>query len=282
MSPAMPLVLADSAFLAALSEVEALVSSLRIVDSATAQQAANLTGRLTSAGKKLNETRLALKRPFATIQDEIEKTARAPLARIENLKNVLKNAQLAWDEQQKREAELAEKRRLDELARLEELKKVEEAAENARLTKLAEEEAAKAKPQLPDPEIPVEDFDLGDGFEVEAAAPPPPPPPPAPSVKTAIQQQIDAVRHAPAVVVVRSTGVRFKTTISPTVEDVNKIPDMFVVKTANLQAIKATFCTGWKEGEPLPVCAGIKFTPERTVDSSGKKSGFGDPHAAGR
>jgi len=252
--PAFPLVLADSAFLATLTKVEEQAAALRITDAQSAQQAADLQARLTTAGKKLDAARLALKRPFIDINAKIDETAREPAARIEKAKTVLKVALSAYDTEQQRIAAKAEADRVAELARLEKLRLAEEAAAAAKaaeLAKLAAEAAAKSK-------VPVLDVDFGD----DGPAEPPP--------KTATELAIEAVKHAPAVIAAKPVGVQFRVRLVHRVESVALLPDPFVVRSANDKAIRAAFCEGYKEGEPLPVCPGVVFTVDKQAVSTGR------------
>ncbi len=63
-TPALPLVLADRAFLSTLATVEGQVAALRITDAATQQIAADLQIRLTFAGGALEKERIKIKQPF--------------------------------------------------------------------------------------------------------------------------------------------------------------------------------------------------------------------------
>lgn len=267
-APVMPLVLADSAFLSTLKAVDQQVMELKITDAQSNQQAADLTQRLTSAEKKLNEKRLALKRLFDPILTKIDETAKKPAERIARLKKILSDAQVAWIKYQKKLAEEADQKRLDDIARLEKLRLEEEAAAQ----KMADEAAAKIAAEqaaLVAANPPALDVDFGDTpVDVELAATPAQAP-----QKTEIQRQLEAVRHAPAIVVPKAQGVRTVTTLTPVVIDVNKLPDMFVDRTAKIAAIKSTFCSGWKEGQPLPVLDGVRFDVKTEVQSTGR-TGF--------
>ncbi len=253
--PPMPMVLAGPAFLRTLAEVEVEVKKVHIVDAETAQAAANLQIRLTSAGKKLDEARLAAKRPWTDIAAAIDDIARAPKDRIEGLKTQLRNAQVDWDTRQRQAAAAAEAARKAELERLEKKRK-EEAAEAAKkaaeLAKIAAEAAAKSTAE-------VLDVDFGD--DAPAAEPPP---------KTETEKEIERIKFTPAPVVEKPTGLAYRASMRHRVEDVNKLPDQFVNRTANDTAIRQVFCNGWKDGEPMPVCPGVTFFVERTAVSTGK------------
>ncbi len=265
-APEMPLVLADAAFLSTLTKVELQVKALAITDAQSNQQAADLLQRLTAAKNKLNETRLALKRRFDPVLEKIDQAAKVPIARIDELKKFLSDLQIDWARYQKKLADEAEARRLADIKRLEDLRAAEE-AEAARVAKAAADKAAADAAALLAANPPMMDVDFGDDNPVVE-----PEPAPAPQ-KTEIQRQLEAVRHAPAIVVQRASGVRTVTTLVPVVTNVNLLPDMFVDKTAKIAAIKSTFCSGWKVGQPLPVLEGVRFDVKTEVQSTGK-SGF--------
>lgn len=266
-APAMPLVLADTAFLSALAQVEKQVVDLNISDAQSSQYAADLQQRLTNAGSKLEETRRALKIPFEQILKKIDATAATPKSKIEALKQRLSSAQIAWNKKEKDRLDLEEKRRRDEIARLEQLRQAE-IAYTARIAKeLADKAAADAAANKPAYEV----MDLDDGLpEFEDWIQPEEPS--LPPQKTEIQKQLDAARFAPAKAAARPMGVRFTKSLTPVIVDINQVPDMFVQKTAKLQAIITTFCSGWREGEPLPVCAGVRFDQKDSVASTGRGS----------
>lgn len=260
-APAFPLILADNAFLATLAKVEEQVSALKITDAQSAQQAADLQQRLTGAGKKLDATRLALKRPFIDINAKIDETAREPMARIEKAKTVLKFALTAYDDDQQRKAQAAEDARRKELERLEKIRQAEIQAEQRRqaeVQRIAEEAAKAAAEAAAKNKTPVMELDLDD-------LPPTPPPP-----KTETEKAIEAVKFAPAPVMAKPTGVAFKVRLIHRVENVALLPESFVVRTPNDKAIRAVFCDGYKEGEPLPVCAGVRFEIDKQSVSTGR------------
>ncbi len=252
-APPLPLILADSAFLSTLANVEQQVATLKIVDAQSSQQAADLLTRLTAAGKKLDATRAELKRPFREIAEKIDAAAREPAARIEQAKTTLKTASTAFELEQQRIASEAEKKRQAELARLEKIRLAEEAEAKRKADEIARQLAeANAKQNAPVMEIQFDDV------------------PEEPAPKTETEKAIEAVKFAPAPVAAKPTGVRYKVTLKAVVEDVNKLPDCFVTKIANLRGIQSTFCAGWKEGQPLPVLAGVRFEIERTTESTGR------------
>ena len=248
--PHLPLILANSAFLSTLKSVEDQIATLTITDAQSAQNAANLQTRLTDAGKKLNQTRLELKRPFMAQCDAIDAAAKQPSARIETAKGALSRALTAYDEQQKKIAAEAERARKAELARLEEVRLNEEYEAREKAAKLAKELASR-----PAATQPVWDDEPDE-------APPP----------TATETAIAAVKFAPTAVAAKPSGVRFKTTLVPVVEDLRLLPDAFVERLPKMAALKATFCAGFKDGDPMPVCPGVRFDVSKTVESTGRSA----------
>lgn len=263
--PAQGVILADANFVSTLAKVELEVAHLKVSDAQSAQQASDLQQRLTTAGKKLEAMRKTVKAPFLAKCDEIDAAAKAPALRIEAAKTALKGLLTTYDLEQQRIAREAEIARRKELARLEAIRLQEEAETRRKaeeVARIAAEAAAKAEAEaekarmagLPPPEV-MEFIDFPDD------TPPP---------KTATEIAIETVRHAPAVVVVRPMGTRFKVRLIHRVESVAALPEPFIVKTANDAAIRATFCAGWKDGEPLPVCSGVRFEVDRQPESTGR------------
>jgi len=259
-APQSPLILADGKFLATLAEVEQQIASLAITDAPSAQLAASLQVRLTSAGSLLEKTRKELKEPFIQANRQIDAAANGPANRIEAAKTRIKANLSDYAAMQARIAREAEEARQKELRRLEAIAREEERLAKEKAAALAREMEAKAEAARKAAEV------CEESVPEEA----PPPLPVEPPQKTETQKAIEAVRYAPVVVAAKPVGVRFKVSLQPIVEDVNKLPDAFVVKTPKLAAIKATFTQGWKENDPLPVLAGVRFEIERTTESDGR------------
>jgi hypothetical protein len=255
-TPNPELVLLDSKFLSALKAVEKQVHDLHVHDAATAQLAANLQVRLTDAGGALEKARVALKAPFIAKGKEIDEVAKAPAIRIQKAKDTLKSQLVTFEFREEQKRQEAERARLAEIARLEKLAADEAAAAKAKaaeIARLAAEEAAKSN-------VPTMDVDFGDDTPAE--------PPP----KTETEKQLDAVKHTPVPVTAAPVGVRYKTVLIPTLVDINRVPEAFVIKTVNMQEIRKLYVTGYKEGDPLPEVDGIKFETKREVTSSGGRA----------
>ncbi len=266
-APVLPLVLANTAFLSTLATVEKQVAELKITDAASAQLAANLQVRLTGAGKQLEATRVELKRPFLEIERKIDDAAREPQKRIEIAKKTLQQAQIQFDMDQRRIAAEAEQKRQTEIRRLEELRKAEElaakkkaeaiAAEQRKLAEEAKAAALKASAPPPGAEL---DVDFGDDT------------PPEPAPKTEVELALERAKFTPAPVAQKPAGISFRVRLRAVVVDINKLPDVFVTRTAKDQAIYATFCAKFREGDPMPELAGVHFEIERTAVSTGKET----------
>lgn len=68
----------------------------------------------------------------------------------------------------------------------------------------------------------------------------------------------------------KPAGISYRVTLFPFVEDVNKVPTEFILKTVNMQALRAKHCAGFKEGDAVPVVAGVRFEVQKTAVSTGK------------
>lgn len=242
-TPADPIVLCSSGFLDTLADVEQRVAALKVVDATTCQQAADLQTRLTAAGRKLEEARKVVKEPFLAKCREIDVAAKEPATRIEAAKDRLKRVLLAYSEEQDRKRRLEEEARRKEIARLEELKRKEELEAQERARKIAES-AKKA-------EIPVMELDFDDQ-------------------PTETQKAIDAAKIVPMPEPVAPVGVSFRTSLRIAEVKVDGLPVEFVIRTADMALLRKTFCTGWKDGDPIPKCDGVVFQVEKTPISTGR------------
>jgi IgA-specific serine endopeptidase len=251
-SPSAPIVLCDGTFLSTLATVENRIAELRVTDADSAQVAADLQQRLTTAGRKLEAARAELKAPFIAKGREIDEAAKKPAARIDAAKGMLKVLLLDYAQEQEKIRRAAEEARQKELARLEALRVAEERAAQAKaaeLAKQAAEAAAKSKAVVMDL-----DFDE----------------PEAPVQKTETEKRIEAVQFAPAAVAARPSGIAFRESLRIVSADPEQLPEPFVVKTANMKAIRDTFCVGWKAGDAIPACAGVVFAVDKQAVSTGR------------
>lgn len=266
--PTHSLIVADAAFMTTLSSVEATVSTLKIHDAQSAQQAADLLTRLTGAGRVLEKTRTDLKAPYLALNKTIDDAARGPQARIERLKRTLDTAQTAFSAEQARLAREAEAKRQADLRALElklaqEKKEVDDrAAAIAEQVRKQAEAAEEARKQAVAAGIPIVEEEVWGEEEVTV--------PDEPPQKTETEKAIEAVRFAPAVAVVRSSGVREVVILYPFVVDIDQVPDPFITKTFKLAAVQATYCRGWSDGDKLPECPGVRFDIQRSTQSTGR------------
>lgn len=244
------------------------MASLKIVDAVTAQGAADLQVRLTKAKKALEDTRKELLRPFLDAQTAINNAAKPVGTRIDAAVAQLKGMQTAYDDEQRRKAEEAERHRQAELARLERLRQQEQEAadrkakeiadaaakaEQERLAKLSAEQ--KAQEALLDFDDPPELPEL----------------PPEPLPKTETEQKIEKLKFAPVPVPVKAVGIMYRVTLRIKMIDVMKLPDVFVQRVAKEADIRKLYCVGWREGQPIPECSGVVFEIDKQPVSTGKE-----------
>ncbi len=266
-----PHVLVTAGWLNALGSLEKRVSELKVADSMSAQVCADLQRRATTAGQELEKARIALKAPFLDACRKIDAAATAPEGRIASAKAVLKKALTDYTIAEAERARLAEQARLAELRRQEAIvaeerrltqiaaqKAAEEAriAEEARLKAeadaLAENEAKRAAGEAAPMMLGLDDDD-----ETPAMEPPPPP------AKSEAEIRLEQLAHAPVAVPVSPIGVSFRVTLEIKSLDVAKLPEPFVTRSANLQAIRAAYLTGWREGNAIPECPGVEFSVKK-------------------
>jgi hypothetical protein len=266
-TPALPLVLADRAFLSTLATVEGQVAALRITDAATQQIAADLQIRLTSAGGALEKERIKIKQPFLDKCRDIDAAARPVTLRIDTAKAVIRKALTDFAVEQARLAAVAEAARQAELRRLEAIRLAEERAAQEKAAALArqaalaqaERDRAAEAARLANLPPPVEMLDMDDC----------PDDVPAPQ-KTETEKAIEAVRYAAPAPVAKPIGITMRRRLVLRVVNPKLVPDVFAVRTINEAAIRATFCSGWKPGEPLPEVGGCVFEVEETAVSTGR------------
>lgn len=266
------LVLVETAWVNALTAVEGRVKELKITDATTAQMASDLQSRLTAAGVQLEKARKALKDPYLEAGRAIDRAAEGPAARVEAAKRILKDGLVAFDIAEKKRIADAEAKRQAELARLQALKDEEDrkaAAQAARLAEIArkaqEAKAAEEKRLADETAAAIAagaPAGLGIMDEEPEAEEPLDLPPPAP-VKTQTEIALEQLQHAPAVVAAKPQGVTMRVTLEIESTDLAVLPEPFVIRTANLQAIRAAYCVKWKEDQSMPACPGVKFVVKR-------------------
>lgn len=255
--PPAPLVLATGGFLSSLAAVEAeLAATTSLTTQEAAQQCATIQSRITTAESILEKQRKALKAPFKAAGEAIDAAAAEPFARLAAAKQRVKSLLTAYDEALRIKAANEERARQAELKRLSDIAAAEKAEADRQAAAIAADLAAKAeaaRAAMPDIEV----MEMDDE-------------PPAPVQKTETEKAIERLQHAPVPVAPKPVGIAFKVTLIPTVVDIAKVPDIFVTRTANMQALRSTFCTGFSEGQVLPTCAGVEFIIKREPVSTGK------------
>jgi hypothetical protein len=259
-NPTHSLILADAAFLSSLREVSKNVEAQKtsgVTNVSQSQLASELQQKITAGSKKLDAERLALKRPFMDMCAKIDEVARGPLAKLDALKKTLSDLNTAYIQAEQQKARQAEQQRQKELRELELKRQQEERdrlAREAEALRKANEAAEAAAAQG----VRVVEMDEEDLPEVDIAAP------------TEVEQQIAVLQAAPVATVAKPSGVRITVTLVPFVEDVNKLADIFFDRVAKMSAIRAAFCQGYRDGQPIPVCPGVRFEVQRSTQSTGK------------
>ncbi len=262
--PPAPYVLADPAFTSTLSDCEKRIAELKISDTSSAQAAADLQVRLTRAGKDLEAKRLELLRPALDWQNLINATARPVTSRIEAAKKVLSDGLSDFKIEQDRIAAEAERARQAEIARLERIRLAEERAAKAEADRIAKIQADAEAARLAklSEQQKQEEADLAFPDEIVEDLPPP--------EKTETEKALEVARFTPAVVAAAPSGVAFKETLVIDRIDVNKLADIFVIRTPKEAAIRAAFTVGWASGQPIPECSGVTFKIDRKTVSTGR------------
>ena len=251
--PAGAIVLADSDFLQHLADVEVQAGMLEVTDGAAEQEAATMLNEVTKAASAIEKKRVELTDPFLQMQRKIKAAADGAQTRISGIKRTLDLKMTAYRVAEEEKARKLEEERQAEIRRQErERQRIldEQEKERKALAAKAEEER-KANAAREAANQPVE-------VTFEEPAPPPPPPPP-PVVEA------PAVRPPPP-----PSGVKYVTFLCFDVPDAKQLKPEYQVVTPNLGAIRSMFVTGWKAGQPLPVCQGVKFWTERRTQGSGR------------
>lgn len=258
-----PYTLVDQAFVSTLHDVEARVSQLEIVDAPTAQIAADLQSRLTRAGTGLEKARMTLIRPLLDAQNLINETARPVANRIEASKNFLKKGLSAFDDRQKAAAELAELARQKEVARLQKLADEEEAARQKKAAEIAKAAADAEEARLA--ALPKAVVEAAESMDFDDT------PPPAPIQKTETEIALEKAKFAPVAAPAKVLGVTFRVSLRIAKIDVDKLPEPFILRTADEALIRKTFCVGWKDGDTLPVVDGVTFGIDKMPVNTGRE-----------
>lgn len=300
--PAGKMVLVDDSFMAALETAEAQLAVFRIVDDASADDAAKLQKFLTSSGTALDAARMQLLRPLIDARDEINAAARNAAARIELSKSSIKAKLTAWSNAQRALAAERERKRQEEEARLrrerqaeiDRLERIRQAeiaeakrkadallreqqeAERLRIDaenkRLEAEKAAAAKSAVDDLDEDVDPITLPHlpipgpeplRADYDEVFPPPPPEKSETEKRLEVLRIEEAKKPAAPIVAPKIQGVAFRTTLEIVSTDIDQLPESFVTRTVNLQELRKVYVTGWKEGAAVPVCPGVVFNVKR-------------------
>jgi colicin import membrane protein len=234
--PLSPILVIPSDTLALVDRFRHAVSSLAITSADRAEEAACLLRQIADTANALEARRKEVKQPFLDAERKIDAAVKAPAATLDAARTGLRGKLAAWQAEQDRIARENERRRQEELARLERERR--EAEERAR----AAQAAASTAETL-------------DEFGADEIA--------AEQQAATIAQRTAALAIARVELPAKPAGITYRTTLKAEVVDVKLLPSHLVTVTANEAAIRAQFCTGYKEGQPVPVQPGIRFTVEK-------------------
>lgn len=285
-----------------LSHIDRLVLIGQAKAVTTAEQAEVMGKTLLDAldtERSLESRRMELKRPLLDLGNRIDALTRTPKDKlagaIRSMRSLLQTFQRAEQERKDREAQA----RQDELNRLErervaaieQLRKEAVARENAiaQAKKDAEEverkavEDAKATaaaaalaartPAAPAAEA--DDMDIllvedpvvaarekVNALVVEQAAFALAGPAGDANIQ-AIEQKQAIILAAPVAVMAKPAGITFRTVLKMKVVDVSKLRSPYSYLVANEPLIRTNYCTGYKDGDPLPVLDGVRFIVDK-------------------
>lgn len=238
--PLSPILVIPSDTLALVDTFRHAASQLAITSAQNAEQAATLLRQITDTANALESRRKEVKQPFLDAERKIDGVCKVPAATLDAARVALRGKLAAWQAEQERKAREEERRRQEELARLE--KERREAEERARQAQAAAHAAAHAA-------------DSTDEFGVDSML--------AEQQTAQLAQRQAALAIARTEMPAKPAGITYRTTLRAEVVDVRLLPSHLVTVTPNEAAIRAQFCTGYKEGQPVPVQPGIKFTVEK-------------------
>ena len=249
--PPAPLVLCSPGFLNTLSQVEREVAHIAITDSQSAQAAANLLQRLTTAGKALDDTRTELNAPYLAIQRQINDAARAPSKRIEDAKALIKRKRTDFDTAERERVAAEERARLAEIARLEKQAKAEQAERDRKAKELADAAAAMQADMLVIDDDPPGTIEYG-------------------PQKTETELALERAKVTAPAPVVKVVGERWSVKLRIKEVDVAKLPEPFVIRTADMTKLRQLYTVGWKENDAIPEVPGVTFEIDKQPMSSGR------------
>ena len=234
--PLSPILVIPSDTLRIVEAFRHAASSVAITTPERADEAATLLRQIQETAAALEARRKEVKQPFLEAGSKIDGVCKAPAMTLEAARTAIRGKLAAWQAEQDRIARDNERRRQEELARLE--KERRDAEERARQAQAAANAA-----------------DFTDEFGVDSML--------ADQQAAEIAKRQSALAVARAEIPVKPAGISYRTILRAEVVDVRQLPTHLVTVTANEAAIRSVFCTGYKEGQPLPVQAGIRFTLEK-------------------
>jgi len=249
--PPAPLVLCSPGFLKTLSGVEHEVAHIAITDSQSAQAAANLLQRLTTAGKALDDTRAELNAPYLAIQRQINDAARAPSKRIEDAKALIKRKRTDFDTAERERVAAEEAARRAEIARLEKQAKAEQEERDRKAKELADAAAAVQADMLVIDDDPPSTIEYG-------------------PQKTETELALERAKVTATVPAARVVGERWLVKLRIKDVDVAKLPEPFVIRQADMTKLRQLYTVGWKENDAIPEVPGVTFEIDKQPMSSGR------------
>lgn len=235
--PATPLLVVPGETVALVAKLTKAGNSVAIIDAATADAAGKLLVELTAIDKLIEARRVEVKAPFLDLGRKIDDAVKPHAQSINVATSKLRTALANWQRQEEKRVADEERARQAELARLEQERKD------------AEQKAAAAQTQA------AAGDDLAE-FDIVAA-----------DIQQARVEEAQAnlASARQIVTAAKPAGVTYRTTLKAELSDMNKLPPKYVLFSPNMELVRANHCVGWKEGDPIPVVGGIKFTVEKTT-----------------
>jgi DNA repair exonuclease SbcCD ATPase subunit len=226
-----------------------------------AQEASDLLKQATQCFKSVESARLEVNRPLNSKIDQINALANGVKARLKSVQDTLKKhldvytAALEAKRKQEEAAKQAETQRL-----LEEQRKIQQQLEERQ--KAA---AAAAAPQTPvtgnkplTPEVkPAPVANAGAALAAQLAA----------KRSQQITQEIKALAKT-EITPAKPAGIARTVSLEFDVVDVKLVPEFLLKpRVVDDSAVRAQYCTGWKEGDVIPSVPGLQFRSATNIKS---------------
>lgn len=248
--PVGALTIATGALMAQIAGLADSATEIEITDGASADFAGQCLNRVATLTKQIETARQTVKAPFLAKCSEIDAAAKRPTSTLASASAALRSKLSAWQTECDRRARAEEERRQAELRRIEQERLAAEKAQ--RDAEEARRQAAAAPVAAANDFADLDDIAAQDAATTAQAEV-------ARLTTAAAQLQETRAVLAPA----RPAGIAFRTTLKFDVTDVHSLPTNLVIVTANDAAIRAAYCTGWREGQPVPSVPGIRFVVEK-------------------